>query len=55
LICAQTTRHTEIKADIKEKVMVATIDLNKMNEDDRRAILAAEEAYTRAENNTGTQ
>lgn len=39
----------EFKGEIKEKILVATIDLNKMNEDDRRAILAAEEAYTRAE------
>jgi hypothetical protein len=44
----------EFKGEMKEKIIVATIDLNKMNENDRCAILAAEEAITRAEGNTGT-
>ena len=39
----------ELKAEVTEKIIHATINLDKMSEDDRRTIMAAEEAYTRAE------
>jgi hypothetical protein len=54
LLCVSTVRRQEIKAEIKEKVLVATVDLTKLSDNDRNAILRAEEALTRAETAAGS-